>query len=409
MKRFFVAVFVVAMLANLSRAALPVQTTFTGVKSDHTWSLKELNSELPSDWTGYNFLLLEFKASSSQRFDLGLETTVGRYSKRIGPFAGVWVRAAIPLRFYRQPAGNAADLAATYNQPRCSYWINIDGSRVGPTTNVTGINVSMEYPVGSPTLEIRSISLATNDPGDEVLEGKPLLDEFGQYTHVDWAGKIQSLDELKKNWDVEAAGLKEGGVTNRDSYGGFLNSLAKATGFFRVEQINGRWWFVDPDGHLFYSAGINGVGVSSPTRVEGRRDLFAALPPTNMASAGRGGRGGLGGSFYTWNLQRRFGDDWNNKWAELTTERLTSWGFNTMHNWGGTNQTEPRVPYALMLRGWQIGASFMGLPDVYAEDFARRVDEAAASQLEARKKRSLHARLFHWQRTVLAGSREPDV
>src|SRR5689334_14166164 len=140
MKKFFVAVSFISMFAMFSPAALPVQTTFTSAKSAQTWSLKELNGELPSDWTGYNFLVLEFKASSSQRFDLGLDTITGHYSKRIGPFAGVWVRAAIPLRFYRQPAGNAADLAATYNQPRRSYWINIDGDgHVGPTTNVTGI------------------------------------------------------------------------------------------------------------------------------------------------------------------------------------------------------------------------------------------------------------------------------
>lgn len=36
-------------------AALPVQTTFTGAKSERTWTLKELNAELPSDWMGYEF------------------------------------------------------------------------------------------------------------------------------------------------------------------------------------------------------------------------------------------------------------------------------------------------------------------------------------------------------------------
>ena len=29
-------------------------------------------------------------------------------------------------------------------------------------------------------------------PGDAVLEGKPLIDEFGQYTHADWPGKAQA-------------------------------------------------------------------------------------------------------------------------------------------------------------------------------------------------------------------------
>jgi hypothetical protein len=152
--------------------------------------------------------------------------------------------------------------------------------------------------------------------------------------------------------------------------------------------VEERWWFVCPDGHLFYSTGLNGVGVGAGTRVEGREDLFAALPPAGLAPAGRGGRM-FGGSFYTWNLQRRFGDDWRPKWAEFTTERLAAWGFNTMHNWGapvaasgtGGTQAEPRVPYAAMLRGWQTGRSIMGMPDVYAEDFASRVDEAAARQL----------------------------
>ena len=385
MKSLSIIALTIGFIAASARAVLPAQTTFTGAKSERTWALAELNAALPADWSPYEFLVIEFKASSSQRFDLGLETAKGRYAKCIGPFAGVWVRAAIPLRYYRQPAGDGVDLAATFNQPRSAYWINTHSSRYGPLTNVSGLTVAMDYPVGAPTLEIRSVTLATHDPGDAVLEGKPLVDEFGQYTHADWPGKAHSLDELKMHWAAEAAVLRATALTNRDSYGGFLNTRAKATGFFRVEQINGRWWFVDPDGHLFYSSGLNGVGVGAGTRVEGREDLFAALPPTNLTATAGARRGRApGGSFYTWNLQRRFGDDWRMKWADLTTKRLTAWGFNTMHNWGAPSatQAEPRVPYALMLRGWQAGNSIMGMPDVYADDFTSRVEEAAAAQLE---------------------------
>jgi hypothetical protein len=133
-------------------AALPVQTTFTGVKSEHTWALLELNAALPADWTDCEFLVLEFKASSSQRFDLGLETPQGRIARRIGPFAGVWVRAAIPLRFYRQPAGDGIDMAATFNQPRNSYWINIahqrerDHRRDGSTRQRAHARDSLRHP-----------------------------------------------------------------------------------------------------------------------------------------------------------------------------------------------------------------------------------------------------------------------
>jgi hypothetical protein len=375
--------------STAAHAALPVRADFTGAKSEHTWPLAELGADLPADWTPYDFLVLEFKASSSQRFDLGIETANGRLAKRIGPFAGVWVRASIPLRFYRQPAGNGVDLAATFNQPRNSYWINIGGrGGVGSTTDVRGLTVVMDYPAGQPTLEIRSVALAKTDPGDAVLEGKPLIDEFGQYTHAGWSGKKNTLDELKNAWAGEEVELKHA-KSDRCPYGGFLDTHAKATGFFRVEQIDGRWWFVCPDGHLFFSTGVNGVGSAAPTRVTGREDLFAALPPTNLLPAPPAGRGGaMGGSFYTWNLQRRFGDDWRPKWAEFTTQRLTAWGFNSIHYWSPRSSdpaAEPRVPYAQMLRGWQTGQSIMGMPDVYAEDFPRRVEEAAAAQLDPRK------------------------
>lgn len=158
-----------------------------------------------------------------------------------------------------------------------------------------------------------------------------------------------------------------------------MNTRAKATGFFRVEKIHGRWWFVDPDGHLFFSSGVNGVGINATTHVKGREDLFVALPPKNLSAVGPES------SFYAWNLHRRFGDDWAAKWADLTTRRMNAWGFNAMHNWGWSNEKEPHVPYALMLRYWQTKNSIMGLPDVYADDFARRVDEDAASQLESHK------------------------
>jgi hypothetical protein len=149
-----------------------------------------------------------------------------------------------------------------------------------------------------------------------------------------------------------------------------------------VERIEGRWWFVCPDGHLFYSTGVSGVGTGSGTRVQGREDLFTSLLPAALVTGGPGARS-MASSFYTWNLHRRFGPDFHAPWAAFTQERLAAWGFNTVHNWGAPSRIfpEPHVPYALMLRGWQSGPSLMGMPDVYAGDFARAVDEAAAWQL----------------------------
>lgn len=354
--------------------------------------MKELDPELPSDWSGYDFLVLEFRATSSQRFELGLKTPDQLISKRVHPYPNVWVRASIPLRFYRQGLGNAGDLAATVNQPRNSYWINIEGGGNGPTTNIQGIDVTMRYPVGAPKLEIRSITLAKTDPGDAVLEGKPIIDEFGQAVHVDWPGKAHSEEELKKFWAAEAESLAHGAFPDRDAYGGFAATKAKATGFFRVEQIEGRWWFVTPDGHLFYSAGVNGIGPGIGTRVSGREDLFAALPPPPPAIGGAPPprQAGTQASFYTANLQRRYGTDWRPAWAQLTAQRLESWGLNTSYGTGLSdvlNKTPHNKPYVITLpfRTIQVGPSIMGMPDVYAEAFATQVDTIAANQLGPRK------------------------
>ena len=114
-------------------ARLPVRATFTAGSLEHTWTLADLNPQLPADWTPYEFLVLEFRASSSQRFDLGIEMTRGRSREAHRP-----VRRRLGARRdstrVLPPAGRrcAGDLAATYNQPRGSYWINIHSDAVRP-------------------------------------------------------------------------------------------------------------------------------------------------------------------------------------------------------------------------------------------------------------------------------------
>ena len=119
-------------------------------------------------------------------------------------------------------------------------------------------------------------------------------------------------------------------------YGGYKNTQAKATGFFRVEQIDGRWWFVDPEGHHFLSTGING---------------------TPGGGAGFGGPGPVGAD------------------ASRTNRRLDLWGMTT----GGTGR-----PGTVFLR-WPRGISFLGLPDVYSPKFAQDIDAAANTQCAPHK------------------------
>lgn len=366
--------------------------------STHSWTLKDLNPSLPPDWTGYNYLVLEFRASSSQRFELGLQIPGRLISKRIHPFPGVWVRASIPLRFYREGLGNGTDLAATVNQPRNSYWINIESGGSGPTNDVLGMSFTMRYPQGSPTLEVRSVTLAKTDPGDDILEGKPLIDQFGQYTHAEWPGKAHSEADLKAAWAAEAATLATTGtLPDRDPYGGFASTQAKATGFFRVQEIGGIWWLIDPDGHYFFSTGVNGTRPIVTTHVSGREDYFTtlpAIPPAALASATASGlmpssastsaTTGRQVSFYTANLQLRFGQDFMAPWATLTSQRMAAWGLNTAYTPGLNNALTPggqKRAYVTSLRGWQTGPLVMGMPDVYADSFPRQVAAAIRRQV----------------------------
>jgi len=116
--------------------------------------------------------------------------------------------------------------------------------------------------------------------------------------------------------------------------------------------------------------------------------LFTALPPAGI-SPGRGAAGSAaraGASFYTWNLTRRFGPDWTDKWIDLTMRRMSVWGFNTIGNWSDQRAGNAhRVPYVYTARGWGIETGPMGVADVYSADFAETVDRAAAQQCDSRK------------------------
>jgi hypothetical protein len=261
-------------------------------------------------------------------------------------------------------------------------FINLSGTP-GELKAVRELGVVMANPLGAPTLEIRAVKLTNQDPGDALLEAKPLVDQFGQWMGDSWPGKAANLEQLQAAWAAEEKALGKGDFAYC-RYGGYEGSKAKATGFFRVEKIEGKWWFVDPDGHLFLSMGSDSIGDSAPTSTQGREQLFAALPPADLSGGRAGGRGGS--SFYTWNMVRRFGADWSAKWVDLTVRRMFAWGFNTVGNWSDPRLGNAhRVPYVVTLRGWGIETGPMGVPDVYAPEYAQTIDRAAAQQCESRK------------------------
>jgi hypothetical protein len=378
---FRTLVFIAILAAALATAA-PQRIVFDGPEFEQKWTLKELNPDLPSDWTGFNFLVLEMKASSPQRFNLAFYSPGKTQRRQMHPLPGVWIRAAVPLQYYRSPNRAGFDLASVGKVPRNSFWISTGGV-YGELSNVEAIGVSMQTPLGKPSIEIRSVRLAKDDPGSDILDKKPVVDQFGQWIPIDYPEKILSLEQARKEWAAEEAALKPGDF-GLCKYGGYLNIKARATGFFHVEQIDGKWWFVDPDGHLFFSTASTGMGAGGgEARLQGREDYFAALPPVDAnPPAGRRAQTG----FYTWNLQRRHGDAWSTKWADLLLKRMEDWGLTTIGNWSDSRLWDARKKaYQVNLRGWGMEAGYMGMPDVYSEDWPKLVDKAAAEQCAPRK------------------------
>ncbi len=296
------AVGLLALQAAMGFAAAETRTvTLDGTTAEQKWPLKELSPDLPADWSGFDYLVLEFRCSTPQRFQLRLYTADGNRNAGINAFPGAWIRAALPLSIFTQQSRSGSDMASVSNRSRPSYYLNLNGP-YGPLTSVQAIGIVMQVPLGKPTFELRSVRLTKDSPGDAVLEPKPLVDELGQWIH---AGH-RTLDEVKREWAREDETLRAGDF-GYCRYGGFAATRAKATGFFRVEKVDGKWWFVDPDGHLFYSTGVDCVRSEMGTRTEGRDGVYTALPPAEL------GQGSMV-SFYTWNLLRRFGAEWKEKW-----------------------------------------------------------------------------------------------
>lgn len=327
----------------------PLKVTFEGKVSEHKWSLADLDPKWPADWSGYGYLVVEMKASSPQRFSWWVHTANGKRRIMFHPYGqGVWLRASIPLQYFRGRDQRGNDLASANNRRFDSFWLSTWGP-FGDLRDVEALSVVMDYPLDEPTLEIRSIRLSKADAGSEFLGPGPHVDEFGQWAHADWPRKIESREQLQRELEAERRAFGNAGEFGYCEYGGYKATQAEATGFFRVEQINGRWWFVDPHGHLFLSTGSNCISTG------GRRrggDEPEAQPGRNLVS-----------------------------------QRMGAWGFNTVGNWSWFRVSEDvdRKAYVVTFRAPRTEPVYLGMPDVYSEDFAAQVDEAAQRQCAALK------------------------
>lgn len=376
-------IYFVILLINQGITAKTFKIKFDSSKevSGQKFAIKDISPGLPLSWDGYNYVVLEFKSTTAQRFQVGFTTNNGYNELRVMSYtANGWNKLAIPLKFYRELPDAAVDLAATFNQARYTGWINLGGKR-GPLNGVDSIGIRMRAPIGSPEFEIRSIALSVEDPGDQYLEDKPVFDEFGQWNLGEYEGKVKSFEQLKNEWITEDNEEISTSDYNYSKFGGYLQSKVKATGFFRTEKIGERWWFVDPEGYLFLSVGIDCVnpgGGGNVRDLDKRRNIYKELPPAFLMENQRpNGRTAGSPSFGLWNLYRRYGNDYKEKSKEMVIKRMDKWGLNTIANWSSEEiMNMNKKAFLIPLRGVPVEHGLMGLCDVYAPDFSSKLDMA---------------------------------
>lgn len=191
----------------------------------------------------------------------------------------------------------------------------------------------------------------------------PFVDRYGQFRWDDWPEKIRSDADLVAAREREAKDLAaHPEPSDWDKWGGWAKGpRLTATGHFRTARWNGKWWFVDPDGHLWWSHGAVRLTPSSAQTCirDGREKWFEWLPEEDAPEAAfywtrdelmwpyhvqRNVTNTF--DFSSCNIARKYGGGWFGKWADISHRRLRSWGANTIANSSDIRLTQmDRTPY----------------------------------------------------------------
>lgn len=217
---------------------------------------------------------------------------------------------------------------------------------------VSALRLGMPSPQAAQTLLFGHVDTATGEAAQHDAYAD-VIDGWGQYTRGQWPEKVDS-DQALRTAQAQARQKLVDEQAQRngfDAYGGRLDlPVFQASGWFRTERRDGRWQLVTPDGHAFFSLGMNAVHADGRSYIEGRESMFRGLPPDSGAWAAFYGSGdnrqgdassraGIGYNhgrwfdFYAANLYRADGGSWLATWRARTLERLQAWGFNTLGNW----------------------------------------------------------------------------
>ncbi|MBX3118005.1 MAG: beta-galactosidase [Fimbriimonadaceae bacterium] len=230
-----------------------------------------------------------------------------------------------------------------------------------------------------------------------------IFDEFGQRAQGDWNGKVYGTGDLltqKSTEDTDLA-LNPGG--DPLAVPGNLPTFS-ATGKWRVEKLpSGKWYFVQPNGKLFWSYGITTVDYSEATPIAGRETMFSVLPSQSGSALEhysqmqlKSGQVVSGFNFRSQNLAAKYGPSWKTTFVSRSDARIRSWGFNTISAWSNDSLMQTTAtPYILHLQtngfGTRLDTRFYAwrkLPDPFDTTFQTWMQNDFAAKVNLHKNRS---------------------
>lgn len=354
------------------------------------------------DWSDYAGLAVDVTNPESQDVQAFL-----RVDNEGATDTGNWNASATHV-----PAGQTATLFLRFNVGRdAGLWgmrgyPTLDDIPAGPAfgsvidpSEIVAFMVAIQSPKKDRTLLFDNFRVWGRAAGGPV---KAFVDEFGQYALQQWPGKVNGEQDLAARREAELEELDQRPVLpDRDEYGGWAaGPKLDATGWFRTENVDGKWWLVTPKGSLFFSNGIDCINLRHSTFITKREDYFQWLPERDGRFKEHFGfsrhvhsnaepikdTGGETFDFYQANLLRKYGEDWRQQWMNVAFRRMRAWGFNTVANWSDPPVLEAS-PHPFVATVWVPdqhrrveggGGYWSKIHDPYDPAFERDVDRGMA-------------------------------
>lgn len=303
----------------------------------------------PADYRGYGGLAFDLTNPGTEivRFGVRIDDDpsadgTGNHSRSGGATIDAGQTVSFVMPFGIEPMALGMKSLPGFNAMR-----SLGSIGTGPFTlgHVSAYQIFLVRPATPKELLVTNLRLVPGVKPDYT----GIMDEFGQYTRAEWPGKLLSPAEFARQRATEAIDLAaHPALPGRDKFGGWAaGPQLPATGFFRTEKVGGKWALVDPDGHLFFSVGLDSVGPAQWTGLSGRESMFAVAPTNDPVLAKHLQHDKTDTvDYYGANLERKYGENYRAVWLATTLARLPAWGFNTIGAFASyVIYTNGAVPY----------------------------------------------------------------